>query len=117
MSRDLISRSYLLSQYELKDATKYRNETAEQQRNSYDTLMKYEIADMIEDAPTAFDLESVMRQLEENKQDLFNAIDKNYQNNAKESVNALKGLFEDYTEEVLIILESAANATDEKNGG
>lgn len=62
---DLISRNYLLSQYGLKDAMKYGNETAEQQRNSYDTLMKYEIADMIEDAPIAFDLESVIARLED----------------------------------------------------
>lgn len=72
---------------------------------------------LIKEQPTAFDLESVMRQLEENKQDLFNAIDKDYQNNKKESVNALKGLFEDYTEEIMIILKSAANVTDGKNGG
>ena len=34
------------------NAVKYGNETAEQQHNSYSTLMKYEIADYIEDAPT-----------------------------------------------------------------
>lgn len=33
----------------VENATKYGNENAEQQRNSYDTLMKYEIADAIED--------------------------------------------------------------------
>lgn len=34
------------------NAVKYGNETAEQQHNSYSTLMKYEIAYYIEDAPT-----------------------------------------------------------------
>ena len=34
------------------DAVKYGNKTAEQQHNSYSTLMMYEIADYIDDAPT-----------------------------------------------------------------
>lgn len=39
-----------LSEYlNVKNATKYGNKNAEQQRNSYDTLMKYEIADGIDD--------------------------------------------------------------------
>jgi len=42
----------LLEQYGLKHATKYGNENAEQQHKSYSTLMMYEIADMIYDAPT-----------------------------------------------------------------
>lgn len=33
----------------VENATKYGNKDAEQQRNSYDTLMKYEIADAIDD--------------------------------------------------------------------
>lgn len=42
----------LLENYNLKDATKYGNRDAEQQANSYSTMMLYEVADMIEDAPT-----------------------------------------------------------------
>lgn len=39
-----------LSKYlNVESATKYGNKNAEQQRNSYDTLMKYEIADAIDD--------------------------------------------------------------------
>lgn len=39
-----------LSRYlNVESATKYGNKDAEQQRNSYDTLMKYEIADAIDD--------------------------------------------------------------------
>ena len=38
--------------YGLEYATKYGNETAEQQAHSYDTMMMYEIADMIDEAPT-----------------------------------------------------------------
>ena len=39
-----------LSEYlNMENATKYGNENVEQQRNSYDTLMKYEIADAIND--------------------------------------------------------------------
>lgn len=39
-------------EFKLADAVKYGNETAEQQRFSYSTLMMYEIADEIADAPT-----------------------------------------------------------------
>ena len=39
------------SEYTLKDATKYGNLCAEQQHFSYSTLMMYELADIIEDAP------------------------------------------------------------------
>ena len=48
----LIDADALLENYNLKDATKYGNKNAEQQYNSYNTMMMYEIADMIEDAPT-----------------------------------------------------------------
>jgi hypothetical protein len=57
-NNDLISRSALLKNYGLKNAVKYGNETAEQQHNSYSTLMLYEVADMINDAP-AVDAEVV----------------------------------------------------------
>ena len=48
----LIDADALLENYNLKDATKYGNKNAERRQNSYSTLMMYEIADMIEDAPT-----------------------------------------------------------------
>ena len=48
----LIDADALLENYDLKNAVKYGNKSAEQQRNSYSTLMMYEIADMIDDAPT-----------------------------------------------------------------
>jgi len=48
---DWISRSELLKNYGLEDAVKYGNRDAEQQYHSYSTLMLYEIADMIRDAP------------------------------------------------------------------
>ena len=57
----------LLEQYNLKDATKYGNKDAEQQAHSYSTMMLYEIADMIEDAPTAYDVDNVVEKLEEVK--------------------------------------------------
>ena len=44
---------------------KYGNKDAEQQAHSYSTMMLYEIADMIEDAPTAYDTDKVVEQLEE----------------------------------------------------
>lgn len=51
MADDLISRSALLRDMGLENAVKYGNQTTEQQHNSYSTLMKYEIADYIQDAP------------------------------------------------------------------
>ena len=60
----LIDADALMEQYGLKDATKYGNKDSEQQAHSYSTLMLYEIADMIEDAPTAYDVEKVMEKLE-----------------------------------------------------
>ena len=61
----LIDADALLEQYNLKDATKYGNKDAEQQAHSYSTMMLYEIADMIEDAPTVYDVDKVVDQLEE----------------------------------------------------
>ena len=63
----LIDADALLEQYNLKDATKYGNKDAEQQAHSYSTMMLYEIADMIEDAPTAYDVDEVVEKLEEVK--------------------------------------------------
>ena len=62
----LIDSDALLEQYSLKDATKYGNKDAEQQAHSYSTMMLYEIADMIESAPTAYDIDKVVEELEEN---------------------------------------------------
>ena len=39
--------------YDLTKCVKYGNENAEQQHDSYSTMMMYEIADEIEDAPSA----------------------------------------------------------------
>ena len=47
-----IDADWLLDRYGLRDAVKYGNRDAGQRGNSYDTLMKYEIADLINDAPT-----------------------------------------------------------------
>ena len=63
----LIDADALLEQYNLKDATKYGNKNSEQQAHSCGTLMLYEIADMIEDVPTAYDVDKVVEQLEELK--------------------------------------------------
>ena len=48
----LINADLLTEQYNLDNATKYGNKDAKQQSFSYDTMMMYEIADMIDDAPT-----------------------------------------------------------------
>ena len=63
----LIDADVLLEQYNLKDAKKYGNKDAEQQTHSYGTMMLYEIADMIEGAPTAYDTDKVVEKLEEVK--------------------------------------------------
>ena len=66
----LIDADALMEQYDLKDATKYGNKNEEQKAHSYSTLMLYEIADMIEDAPTTYDIDKVVEQLEEQKSGL-----------------------------------------------
>ena len=66
----LIDADALLVQYNLKDATKYGNKDAEQQAHSYSTMMLYEIADMIEDAPTAYNVDKVVAQLEEYREEM-----------------------------------------------
>ena len=48
----LIDADELIRQYKLDEATKYGNKNAKQQTYSYSTMMLYEIADMIDDAPT-----------------------------------------------------------------
>ena len=60
----MIDADALLEQYNLNDATKYGNKDAKQQAHSYSTMMLYEIADMIEDAPTAYDVDEVVAELE-----------------------------------------------------
>ena len=66
----LIDADALLEQYNLKDATKYGNKDAEQQAHSYSTMMLYEIADIIEGAPTAYDMDKVVEQLEEYREEM-----------------------------------------------
>ena len=61
----LIDADALLEQYNLKDATNYRNKDDERRAHSFSTMMLYEITDMIEDAPTAYDSDKVVEQLEE----------------------------------------------------
>ena len=59
----LIDADALLEQYNLKDVTKYGNNDAEKQAHSYSTMMLYEIADMIDGAPTSYDTDKVVAQL------------------------------------------------------
>lgn len=61
----LIDADLLMENHDLKSATKYGNKSAKQQEHSYSTLMMYEIAYMIEDAPTAYDVEAVVKQIKE----------------------------------------------------
>lgn len=54
----LIDADALKTAYGLDCATKYGNESKEQQANSYDTMMMYEIADMLDYAPTVIEIEA-----------------------------------------------------------
>ena len=55
----LIDADLLSKQYGLEDATKYGNKNAKQQGFSYSTMMMYEIADIIDDAPTILEATEV----------------------------------------------------------
>ena len=54
----LIDADLVSKQYGLDDATKYGNKNAQQQAFSYSTMMMYEIANMIDDAPTIIEADT-----------------------------------------------------------
>ena len=85
----LIDADALLEQYNLKDATKYGNKDAEQQAHSYSTMMLYEIADMIDDAPTAYDIDKVVEELEENASRYTKKYSTPYGNNGYRDTKAI----------------------------
>ena len=87
----LIDADLLLEQYNLKDATKYGNKDAEQQANSYSTMMLYEIADMIEDAPTAYDMDKVVAQLNDKFRVVRTDEDLEWNRAMDEAITIVKG--------------------------
>jgi len=58
--KEYIERGALLKAFGCENAVKYGNKNAEQQHKSYSSMMLYEIADEIYDAPAA-DVEPVVR--------------------------------------------------------
>ena len=87
----LIDADVLLEQYNLKDATKYGNKDAEQQAHSYSTMMLYEIADMIEDAPTAYDTDKVVEQLNDKFRVVRTDEDLEWNRAMDEAITIVKG--------------------------
>ena len=87
----LIDADALLEQYSLKDATKYGNKDAEQQAHSYSTMMLYEIADMIEGAPTAYDPDKVVEQLNDKFRVVRTDEDLEWNRAMDEAITIVKG--------------------------
>ena len=87
----LIDADVLLEQYNLKDATKYGNKDADQQAHSYSTMMLYEIADMIEDAPTAYDPDKVVEQLNDKFRVVRTDEDLEWNRAMDEAITIVKG--------------------------
>ena len=87
----LIDADVLLEQYNLKDATKYGNKDAEQQAHSYSTMMLYEIADMIEGAPTAYDPDKVVEQLNDKFRVVRTDEDLEWNRAMDEAITIVKG--------------------------
>ena len=87
----LIDADDLLEQYDLKDVTKYGNKDAEQQTHSYSTMMLYEIADMIEDAPTVYDVDRVVEQLNDNFRVVRTDEDLEWNRAMDEAITIVKG--------------------------
>ena len=87
----LIDADALLEQYNLKDATKYGNKDSEQQAHSYSTMMLYEIADMIEDAPTAYDTDKVVEQLNDKFRVVRTDEDLEWNRAMDEAITIVKG--------------------------
>ena len=86
----LIDADALLEQYNLKDATKYGNKDAEQQEHSYSTMMLYEIADMIDGAPTAYNVDKGVVQLE-NLRDRYDKNDFAIRGIIEKAIEIVKG--------------------------
>ena len=87
----LIDADALLEQYNLKDATKYGNKDAEQQAHSYSTMMLYEIADLIEDVPTAYDTDNVVAQLHDKFRVVRTDEDLEWNRAMDEAITIVKG--------------------------
>ena len=87
----LIDADDLLEQYDLKDVTKYGNKDAEQQTHSYSTMMLYEIADMIEDAPTVYDVDKVVEQLNDKFRVVRTDEDLEWNRAMDEAITIVKG--------------------------
>ena len=87
----LIDSDALLEQYNLKDATKYGNKDAEQQAHSYSTMMLYEIADMIDGAPTAYDTDKVVEQLNDKFRVVRTDEDLEWNRAMDEAITIVKG--------------------------
>ena len=87
----LIDADDLLEQYDLKDVTKYGNKDAEQQAHSYSTMMLYEIADMIEDAPTVYDVDKVVEQLNDKFRVVRTDEDLEWNRAMDEAITIVKG--------------------------
>ena len=87
----LIDADALLEQYNLKDATKYGNKDAEQQAHSYSTMMLYEIADMIEDVPTAYNVDKVVSQLNDKFRVVRTDEDLEWNRAMDEAITIVKG--------------------------
>ena len=87
----LIDADALLEQYSLNDATKYGNKDAEQQAHSYSTMMLYEIADMIESAPTAYDTDKVVEQLNDKFRVVRTDEDLEWNRAMDEAITIVKG--------------------------
>ena len=87
----LIDADALLEHYNLKDVTKYGNKDAEQQAHSYSTMMLYEIADMIDDAPTAYDVDKVVEQLNDNFRVVRTDEDLEWNRAMDEAITIVKG--------------------------
>ena len=87
----LIDADALLEQYNLNDVTKYGNKDAEQQAHSYSTMMLYEIADMIESAPTSYDMDKVVAQLNDKFRVVRTDEDLEWNRAMDEAITIVKG--------------------------
>ena len=87
----LIDADALLEHYNLKDVTKYGNKDAEQQAHSYSTMMLYEIADMIDGAPTAYDTDKVVEQLNDKFRVVRTDEDLEWNRAMDEAITIVKG--------------------------
>lgn len=110
MSDDLISRKVLLDSMD----KRYKDKRGIVQNNFAEGFMQME--KLIKEQPTAYDLDKVIIQLKENKEDVIKSIRENAESEfSLIKIMDLEQLFEEYTREQIEIVKSGSSEREVNN--